>query len=113
MKGKVLFIFALVGLAFAGTKSYTVTLYQPSIVGNTELKPGSYRVDIVDQKAVIHAGKTSSEVPVKVETGETKYANTSVRYNTEGGKYKLQEIQLGGTRTKLVLGDGASASAGQ
>lgn len=113
MKGKILLIFALAGLSFAGTKSYTVTLYQPSTIGNTELKAGSYKVDVLDQKAVIHNGKTTTEVPVKVETNESKYADTTVRFNTEGGKYRVEEIHLGGTKTKLVLNESGGGSAGQ
>lgn len=113
MKGTFLLIFALAGLALAGTKSYTITLYQPSVIGNTELKAGSYKVDVLDQKAVIHNGKTTSEVPVKVETNDSKYADTSVRFNTDGGKYRVQEIHLGGTKTKLVLDGSSGASAGQ
>lgn len=113
MKGKFLLIFALAGLALAGTKSYTVTFYQPSIIGNTELKAGSYKVDVLDQKAVIHNGRTTSEVPVKVEMNDSKYADTTVRFKTEGGKYHVQEIHLGGTKTKLLLDESGGASAGQ
>lgn len=113
MKGKFLFIFALAGLALAGSKSYTVTLYQPSVVGNTELKAGSYKVDVLDQKVVIHNGKTTSEVPVKIETNDSKYADTTVRFNTESGKYRVQEIHLGGTKTKLLLDGSGGMSAGQ
>jgi hypothetical protein len=113
MKGRFLFLFALAGLAFAGTKSYTVTLYQPSTIGNTELRAGSYKVEVMDQKAIIHNGKTTSEVPVKVEANDSKYAQTTVRFSTDNGKYRVQEIHLGGTNTKLVLDESATSAAGQ
>ena len=114
MNGRLLLAFALVGLAaIAGTKSYTVTLLETVTLGGTELQPGSYRLDIGDQKAVIHHGKLASEVPVKVETGDSKYATTTVRINTENGGHRVEEIRLGGTRTRLVLREGSSVGGGQ
>jgi hypothetical protein len=107
MMKKVLFSFALVGLAVASAKSYTVNLYQTAKVGSTELKPGEYRVDVEGDKAVIRNGKFRGETPVKVETGDQKYGTTSVRLTNTG---TVQEIRLGGTHTKLVFGDGSSAT---
>ncbi|MBZ5620313.1 MAG: hypothetical protein LAQ69_16535 [Acidobacteriia bacterium] len=105
MKRRLLFSFALAGLAVASAKSYTVNLYSPATVGNTELKPGEYKVEVVDQKAVIRNGKIESEAPVKVETGDVKYNTTSVRFSNDDGKMHIQEIHIGGTRTKLVFNE--------
>jgi hypothetical protein len=77
------------------------------------LKAGSYKVDVTDQKAVIHSGKISSEVPVHVEESTAKFANSSVVLSTDNGKQKLQEIHLGGTKTRLILGESSGASSGQ
>jgi hypothetical protein len=67
------------------------------------LKPGEYRVEVNEQTAVIRNGKVHGECAVKVETGESKYDTTTVRYDTTSGKMRIQEIRLGGTKTKLVF----------
>lgn len=97
------FVFVVLALAVASAKTYSVTLFQPSIVGGTELQPGDYKVDVQDSKVVIKSGKTSVESAVKVETGEQKFNATAVRYTNGDGKYRVQEIRLGGTNTKLVF----------
>src|SRR6266496_2749314 len=103
MKRKLLFSFALLGLAIASAKSYTVTLYETAKVGNMELKPGEYRIDVVDQKAVIRNGSLKGEASVKVENNGAKYPVNSVRLNAASGTPRIQEIRIGGTRTKLVF----------
>lgn len=110
---KLLFVCAFAGLALAATKSYTVTLYETATLGGTELKPGSYKVDVVDQKAVIHNGKEKTEVPVKVEQNGSRYNQTTVRLTQEAGRYRIDEIHIGGSKTKLVLNEASSATAGQ
>jgi len=103
MKRKLLFSFALVGLAVGSAKSYNVTLYQTAMLGNMELKPGDYRIEVVDRKAVIRNGSRRGEAPVKVETVDTKFPGNSVRLNAAGDTPRVQEIRIGGTKTKLVF----------
>ena len=103
MKRKLLFSFALLGLAIASAKSYTVTLYQTAVVGNMELKPGDYRIEVLDGKAVIRNGSKRGEAPVRVENTGTKYYANSVRLSAGGGTPRIREIRLGGTKTKLVF----------
>lgn len=101
---KFVFSFAVMALAVASAAdSYRVTLFQPSVVAGKELKPGEYKVTVKDNKAVITQGKESVEAPVKVEATDSKFNATSVRYNNGDGKYKVQEIRLGNTKTKLVF----------
>ena len=96
--------FAVVALAVASAAStYKVTLFQPSIVNGTELKPGDYKIELKDNTAVISKGKQSVEAAVKTEAADTKFSSTSVRYLNGDGKYRLQEIRIGGTNTKLVF----------
>jgi hypothetical protein len=92
------------GLAIASAAStYNVTLYQPSIVNGTELKPGDYKVEVKDNTAIIKKGKQSVQATVKTETADSKFSSTSVRYLNGDGKYRVQEIRIGGTNTKLVF----------
>jgi hypothetical protein len=101
---KVLPFFLVAGLAVASARSYTVNLFQPSMVGTTELKPGEYKIQVNDQKAVIRKGKVQTESQVKVEESDTKFDTTVVRYvNGADGKVRIQEIRIGGTRTRLLF----------
>ena len=93
----------LASATFAAAKSYTVKLQVPTVVAGTHLAPGSYKVDVEDSKVVIRNGKISVETTANVESNGTRYSSTSVRYQNGDGKYRLSEIRLGGTNTKLVF----------
>ena len=93
--------FALAVASAAST--YKVTLFQPSFVNGTELQPGEYKVEVKDNKAVISKGKQSVEAPVTTETADSKFSSTTVRYQNGDGKYRLQEIRIGGTSTRLIF----------
>ena len=104
MMKKMMLGFGVLSLAaLSAGETYRVNLFQTSVVNGTELKPGEYKVEVTDNKAVIKRGKESVEAPVKLENTDTKFGSTSVRYQNADGKYKVQEIRLGGTKTKLVF----------
>lgn len=107
MKKNILLAIGVAGLlaASAAAKSYSVTLFQPAVLGNMTLQPGDYKVDVVDQKAVLTNGKTRCEAPVKVENGDTKYNSTTVRFANGDGKMHVQEIHIGGSKTRLVFNE--------
>jgi hypothetical protein len=106
---KKLFVsFLSVAALVASAATHRITLYQESIVNGTTLKPGEYKLRVEGDRAVISAGKTSVEVPVTVESGDAKYGATAVRYLNGDGKYRLNEIRIGGTSTKLVVGGGSA-----
>jgi hypothetical protein len=103
---KLMLGFTTIALAIASAAAnYKITLFQPSIIAGTELKPGQYKIEVNENKAIVKNGKTVVEANVKVETGDEKYSSTSVRYANADGKYTVQEIRLGGTNTKLVFND--------
>ncbi len=102
---KFLLAFLVVALGVASAKTYKVTFYQPAVVGGTELTPGDYKVDVQDAKVVLKSSKLAAESAVKVETADSNYSATTVRYTTTDGKTRVQEIRLGGTNMKLVLSD--------
>jgi hypothetical protein len=80
-----------------------VNLTQPAVVNGKELKAGEYRLNVEESKVTIADGKSSIEAPVKVESGDTKFGVTVVRYTAEGGKSAISEIRIGGTKTRLVF----------
>jgi hypothetical protein len=102
---KFVIAFGILALAVASAESYRVTLSQPASVKGNELKAGEYRLNVENSKVTIVSGKQSVEVPVKVETADKKYDDTSVRYKAVGEKQSLSEIRIGGTKTKLVFDD--------
>ena len=117
MKKTVVFACAILVLslsAWAGAKSYAVTLYDPASAGGAQLKAGEYKVTVDNDKATITNGKISTESPVKVESAEAKYPTTSVIVLKNDGKSRISEIHLGGTKTKLVFVEPqAQAAEGQ
>jgi hypothetical protein len=99
-----------VGTIAQAATTYHVTLLKPSVVAGKELKPGEYKIEVDNDKAIISHGKTTVEAKVKTEASDKKYDSTTVRYEMDGDKYKVQEIGIGGTKTKLVIsGDGTQA----
>ena len=109
---KLVLCFATASLAIGGAASYNITLFQPTTINGKELKEGDYKLELNDHTAVIRQGKTAVEADVKPETVDRKYASTSVKYVVTNGKNNVQEIRLGGTKTKLVFETGRTASGG-
>ena len=93
------------GAASAATHSLTFTSAQWA--GDKQLKPGTYKIELLGDKAVFKMGKTVVEVPATVQANDKKYAVTSF----ESIDSKLTEIDLGGTTTKVILGSAASGAA--
>ncbi len=106
MLKRLILAFIVLAVAIASAKTYSLILFQPSVVAGTELKPGEYRLEVQDGKAVIRSGKVRVEAPVKVETVDSKFSSTSVRYAGGEGTARIQEIRLGGTNLKLVFEEG-------
>ena len=100
------------GLAVAAD-SHHVTVYNSVWVGTTELKPGDYNVQVENGKAVFKSKKDTVEVPAKMETGNTKYPFTALNTSNTGGKQKLSEIELGGTKMKIVMEAPGSPNAAE
>jgi hypothetical protein len=100
---KLLLSFALLGLSVASAATYRVTLFQPSVVAGKELKPGDYKMEITGDKVKFVRGKDVVEAGVKVESNGQKYNATSVKYANGDGTYRVQEIRIGGTTTKVVF----------
>jgi hypothetical protein len=93
---------AAVSMAVAA-QTHRVTLFQETIVNGTTLKPGDYKVIVDDNKVVLEKGKNRAEAQVAVETADSKFGSTSVRYQNGDGQYRIKEIRIGGTNTKLVF----------
>jgi hypothetical protein len=104
-------LFLLAALATANAKTYSVELFEPSVVAGTQLKAGTYQIDVMDSSIVIKGGETPITVPAKLEKAGAKYPATTVRYQVSGGKMEITQIRLGNTNLKLVLAAGESDAA--
>ena len=105
MTKKFMLSFAAAALMVASAaEKHNITLFQPSIINGTELAPGDYRMELDGDKLVLSKGKQKIEANVKTEQADSKFGSTSVRYANTDGKYKVQEIRIGGTNRKLVFG---------
>ncbi len=100
---KLLVCFAFVALAIASAKTYSVNLNRDVVVGNTELKAGEYQLEIVGDKAVLTKGKIKAEAPARVESSDQEFRATSMRVEDQGGKMRVSEIRLGGTKTRIIF----------
>jgi hypothetical protein len=110
MKKALAVLFALgISVAYAAS-SYHVTLYKPTTINGTQLKPGDVKLELQGDKVVIKQGKTSIESSVTVENGSHKFDATTVGYVGESSNNQVQEIRLGGTTTKLVFEAGAKSA---
>ena|ERR1035438_10003043 len=98
---RLMFGLGTVALAVASAAgSYDIVLSQPTWVGTTQLKPGSYKVAVQGSTAVFTDGKkTVVEAPATVEKSDRKVSATEV----ETSDSKITEIRLSGTSTKLVF----------
>jgi hypothetical protein len=108
MTGKSLLIvgaLTLSSLGIASAKSYDIILDHAAKAGATELKPGEYKLKVQGSQAVFTDSQNSKsfQVPVKVENSNRKFDNTSVETNNQGGVASIQAIDLGGSRTRLMV----------
>jgi hypothetical protein len=109
MNGKSLLIvgaLTLASLGIASAKSYDITLSAPAMAGATELKPGEYKLKLDGSQAVITGQQNTKSVtvPVKVENSDKKFDYTTVESAKQGGMDTIQAIDLGGSNTRLTLG---------
>jgi hypothetical protein len=103
-------VFSL-GIATAAS-TYHVKIADPTWVGTSELKPGEYEVKIDGDKVTFKQGKNIVAVTAKVETNASKFSDTQMDVKTENGQAKLKELDLGGTKSKIMLTDAAAVEAG-
>ena len=105
------------GIANAGT--YDVTVNGPAKAGDVQLKPGTYGVRVEGSEAVFtryynHANPINGwdadakgdpvSVPVKIERTGVRSDRTVMGGHNDDGVENVQQINLGGTDTRLVFG---------
>jgi len=108
MNAKSLLLIGTLALAgIASAKSYDIVLSSPTKAGNVQLAAGEYSLKVKGNSAIftnVETGK-SFTAPVKVEDAGKKYDTTAVDSNKQNGTDEITAIELGGSSTKLELGE--------
>jgi hypothetical protein len=96
---------ALLTLGVADAKSYSVIFGQATKVGTATLKPGEYELSVIGDQAVFKGdGKAIVSVTVKVAQNGKKFGDTTVNTTSKDGVNSIDEIDLGGSATRLQFG---------
>jgi hypothetical protein len=99
--------FATIALAVASAaapKPLHMTLSEQAWVGSNELQPGDYKVEMQGDKVILILGKKQIELAAKMESNTKKFDTTLVVIDGAGtSRPALQEIDFGGTTTKIVF----------
>jgi len=96
-------VLAMSILSIASAKSYTITFASPTMVGSSQLAAGDYTLKVDGSNAVFTNVDSNKSVtaPVKIENVAKKYNVTSVETTMNGDAQHIDDIQLGGSTTKL------------
>jgi hypothetical protein len=109
MRKSLLFVGLLTfsSLMFAGSKTYPVTISEPTKVGSAQLAKGTYTMHVEGDKAVfVNDHQKAVSVAVKLESGAgKKFEYTSVEAAQKDGAETIKLIHLGGSTTTLAFGD--------
>lgn len=103
MKKLMLILFTLTLAAVAASNTFHVTFDSNAWIGANEVKAGEYKVTVEDGKATLKSGKTVIQVPAKLETAEHTFSMSGVVMKTIDGKQQVEEIQIGGSKTRIVF----------
>ncbi|SRR5579862_1549246 len=105
--------FAAAALSVASASTFNISFVEPSVVKGQELKAGDYQLNVKDNSVVLKQGSTKVEVPAKIETSAKKFSRTRVLYNENKGKFTIQEIEIGGSTTKITFDSGVQMGGGE
>jgi hypothetical protein len=94
---------ALSSLTIVSAKTYDIVLSNPTKVGSVQLKPGQYKLKVDGSNAIFTDLNSSKSftTPVKVDTGDKKFDDTRVQSTKDADGDRINEIDLGGSKTKL------------
>jgi hypothetical protein len=108
MTTKSLLLIGTLALAsIASAKSYDLILSAPANAGSVQMAAGEYSIKVLGGFAFFTNVDTGKKfiTAVKVEDGGKKYGTTAVDCSTKGGEKQITFVELGGSSTKLELGE--------
>jgi hypothetical protein len=97
-------ILALLGVSLASAKTYTFTVADPAQAGEVQLKPGEYSLKLDGSQVVLmdRAGRRI-DTTAKVESADRKFDQTVISISKVDGTNRIQAIQLGGSKNRVVF----------
>ena len=106
-------ILSVAASAIAAAATYKVSIPVAVVLDGQELQPGDYRVEVDNDTATLQKGRQKVSTKVRTETVDQKFSSTSVRYaKGNGTQYNMEEIRVGGTKTKLVFDSAKAVNSG-
>ena len=96
-------VLTLSSLCILSAKTYQISITSPTQAGSVQLKAGMYTLKVQGNNVIFTSVESdkSFTVPVKVEAAGAKFDDTQVQSTKDGDIDKIQEIDLGGSTTKL------------
>jgi len=90
--------------AFLSAKTRVFTIDKPTMIGNYNLPPGTYRMRVSGNTCEItdlnhYAEKKPVSVSATRTNGDERFHQTIVRATDEGGTYRVSEIDLSHSNT--------------
>jgi hypothetical protein len=108
MTTKSLLLIATLALAgIASAKSYDIILSAPTKAGSVQLAAGEYSLKVQGGNAIftnVETGK-SFATAAKAEAAGKKFDVTAVFSDNKEGQSHITSVELGGSSTRLELGD--------
>src|SRR5690349_8520770 len=94
---------AIASLTVVSAKTYEIVLSGPTKAGSVQLKAGQYKLKVEGANAVFTDVNSSKSftTPVKVQNTDKKFDDTKVQTTKDGNVDRIDEIDLGGSKTKL------------
>ena len=97
-------LLALLVGSLALAKTYNFKITDPTEAGKTLLKPGDYSLKL-ERSQVVLMDKSGHHIDTTatVESASQKFDETAVATSKTSDGYRLDYIQLGGSRSKVVF----------
>ena len=97
-------VLVLLAASLACAKSYHFVVRTPTLVGNTQLKPGEYTLK-VDGSQVVLVDRSGEQVSTaaRIETTDQTFSQTSVLTTAKDGVVRIESVALSGTHNKVVF----------
>jgi hypothetical protein len=95
---------ALLAVSLASAKTYTFTVYDSTQAGKVQLMPGEYHLKLDGSQALLmDATGHRIDAAAQVQTTDHKFDQTAVSTSKADGKNRIESIELGGSKIKVVF----------
>ena len=112
MKLNKLIFGSVLSLGIAAATTVHLTIPDSTWVGQTMLKGGNYDIKVNNDTVIFKLGNKEVPVNAKVEAGGVKYPSTTMEIRNQNGQTQLVEIDLGGTKSRIIFGDASGSQGG-